>query len=188
MKYQVHYPKIGKVTIKVDNVIMKYHHNDIVDEQAFFARYPHIFIARPDLRDGIEAKEPETKLVESEQEFKPVMPQKTSTPVESEEKLPVPVPVPETKMKDEALQETFDELNNVGAEELSEELDNAPEQSLAEEEEVSESEKNDTEYHVVETESKGWYVVVDDSGTQLFPEDGKKVRKKKAEEFIEENK
>jgi len=214
MKYQVHYPKIGRVTIKVDNVIMKYFHNDIVDEQAFFVRYPHIFIPRPDLKDAVEAKEPETKMVEDEQEFKPVMPGAAK-----KEELPVPIPTPETKKKDEAIQATFDELNEMSDEQLQEELENAPSNPLAEAiadavapveeekpkkrkrkskkkaeepvedkvEEVSEPEEVSTELNVVETESKGWYIVADAHGAQLFPEEGKKVRKKKAEEFIKEN-
>lgn len=35
--------------------------------------------------------------------------------------------------------------------------------------------------------SKGWYVVVDENDNQIFPIDGSKIRKKQAENYIEEN-
>ena len=54
--YQVHYPKTGRVNIKIDNVLKKYKHNEIVEEELFFVRYPNIFLPRPDLENKISEK------------------------------------------------------------------------------------------------------------------------------------
>lgn len=107
--YQVHYPKIGKVTIRIEDKIMKYNHNDIVEEQAFFARYPHIFMARPDLDEAkVNVNAPKEKEVQKEEEFVPVQFKQETDPgvkavepeVEEpvEEEIPIPIPTPMTKM------------------------------------------------------------------------------------------
>jgi hypothetical protein len=173
--YQVHYPKIGKVTIKIKNVIMKYNHNDIVEEQAFFANYPHIFKARPDLDnvDKINIKEPQEKKVKEVEEFVPITFDKkepeepeeveeTEEPeeveeteeVEEVEEIPIPTPTPESDVpgfKEVPLEEVQDEI---------------------------------VEY-TIQKAGKGWYRVIDKEGKQVFPEDeSKKCRKKAAENFI----
>jgi len=137
MKYQVHYPKIGKVTIKVKNKIMKYIHNEIVEEQAFFARYPHIFKPRPDLELKVE-------------------PTKVETVIEAAQVAYAPLDLPDLPSEPEV-------------------------------EEVEEEPEEIKPVLVVEKISKGWYVVKDQNGKQVFPEEGKKTRKKKAESYIEEN-
>jgi len=168
--YQVHYPKIGKITIKVDNIIMKYKHNDLVEEQAFFSKYPHIFKPRPDLSHlSFELAEVEEKMVESVDEFVPILPvtRKVEEPVEEEpvEEEPVeaavaeiPVPTPTLITKQEVTKEEKQELLEKPKSELK-----------------------------IQSPSKGWYIVVDETENQIFPADGKKCRKKAAEKFLEEN-
>lgn len=102
--YQVHYPKIGKVTIRIEDKIMKYNHNDIVEEQAFFARYPHIFMARPDLDEtAVNVNAPAEKEVQKVEEFVPVQVNQAADPEvkaiepEVEEEIPIPIPTLMTK-------------------------------------------------------------------------------------------
>ncbi len=159
--YQVHYPKIGKITIKIENTIMKYNHNDIVIEQAFFAKYPHIFKPRPDL-DGSNniINTPLEKRVETEREFIPVMakeeaPKEKMVPIElveeKIEEMPIPTPVPETILETEGVEEI---------------------ESLT-----------------IEKAGKGWYRVINEDGLQLFPSNTtKKCRYKAGEKFISERK
>jgi len=50
MKFQVHCP--GTKTIQLRNTdggLLKYTHNDIVDQEPVFVKYPHVFMPRPDL-------------------------------------------------------------------------------------------------------------------------------------------
>jgi len=156
--YQVHYPKIGKVTIKIKNIIMKYNHNDIVEEQAFFANYPHIFKARPDLDNvNVNVNAPQEKTVREVEEFVPIAfetePSEVQT-VEAIEEIPIPTPTPESDV------EGFKELP------------------------IEEVQEDIVEYEI-EKAGKGWYRVLDKNGNQVFPLDTtKKCRKKAAETFI----
>jgi len=181
--YQVHYPKIGKVTIKINNVIMKYNHNDIVEEQSFFVKYPHIFKARPDLDDiPVAVATPKEKKLEEEEEFVPVEINKPSTPKpiediqepepvdpveppvheELKEEIPIPTPTPKSEVEG---------LNEIPIEDLSKEIE---ELDLDKEPE-----------YTIEQAGKGWYRVLDENGDQVFPKDkSKKCRKKAAEKFI----
>jgi len=167
--YQVHYPKIGKITIKIDDVIMKYNHNDIVIEQAFFSKYPHIFKPRPDLKD-IDSdiiSEPKEKRVENESAFVPVQ---VVTPKEQaivEIPVPVPTPTPETILDEPEVEEVEPEVEEVEPEV---------------EEEVVEYE--------IQKAGKGWYRVINNlNGEQEFPIDiTKKCRNSAAQEFISNKK
>jgi len=160
--YQVHYPKIGKITIKVDNIIMKYKHNDLVEEQAFFSKYPHIFKPRPDLKQlDFELAPVDEKVIEKAEEFIPVkavLKEPIEPILEKPAEIPVPTPTPITKQQPVTVEERTELLQP-----------NQPEL-------------------FIQSPSKGWYIVVDANDVQIFPEAAKKCRKKVAEKFLEENK
>jgi len=50
MKFQVHCPKTRVIQLKnLKGKILKFNHNDIVNYDEVFVRYPHVFMPRPDL-------------------------------------------------------------------------------------------------------------------------------------------
>ena len=169
--YQVHYPKIGKITIKIGNVIMKYNHNDIVSEQAFFSKYPHIFKPRPDLQNlDFNVDVPKEKQIQRDEEFVPVqvnsvqeVPEVQEVQTEPEE-LPVPTP------------SDIQEIEHIEVEQIQE----VP--ALEDDEYDVEMFK---EILTIEKAGKGWYKVVNEIGYQVYPIDtSKKCRKKAAQKFI----
>jgi len=119
-QYKVFCPAIKKAKIKEVGEIQEFTHGDVVDEQSFFWKYPHIF---HEVLGTSTAKVEESEVVPAPQ-------------VES-------VKIPHVK-------------------ELKTEL-------------------------VITKVSPGWYVVEDTEGNLVHPADGKKLRHKAAQEFIDEN-